>query len=802
MKTGQYPLIGMNLLLASFILGIICAEKFSWADTLSFSAAGLFLLLGLAVFKYKGRLAFGCLLLCTFFLAAGRMALELQLPSNDVSHLYGQEVTVQGKLVREPKGRQGAEGEGSISFLLDLDKEIQPEERTVSGKIYAAVYFKANELSETPQPGDVVTVTGVIKPLNVYYNPGRIDTAMISRAAGIAGRMSVGKGKFSFAAGQEWSVSKMAAKVRAHYLESLQQAMPQEDAAAVFAMLFGGYEGLQPELVEFFTVTGLVHILSVSGSHITLLLSFFGLLEKRRLLPRYLTGIFAVTAVVLYSILAGCSPPVLRSGAMGILSYLALALQREYDARFILTYVCLGFLFYQPREIFDISFQLSFTAAAGILYYFRYFFDLWQKWGWGKIVGGSIAVTAAAQLLSLPLIVWYFHQFSLISFVANLLVAPLVELIMMFCLAAGLAGYFLPFLAHLVFVLGSILLGLVYELTHLLAVLPLARIWLPGFSPLALAGYYSACGYLLLPEPDKDRLKVFGRGQVKICGLLGCLLLAVFLWQQQGGRLLQVHFLDVGQGNAALVITPHGRAFMIDTGGTRDGSFDLGTRVDVPYLYYYGVNKLEAVFLTHAHEDHAAGAGGIIKSIPVGMVAGGSEGKSVYAKVLQLPLHDERLNFHQLQTGEVWEIDGVKVQVIAAPAVERGKAQTGNEVSNVLKVEYGAISFLFTGDMTKENESKLLQDKNLQASVLQAAHHGSHTSNSLAFLQAVRPQAAVISAGRGNSFGHPHPEVLQRLQQLGCQVLRTDKSGAIVFKTDGQKLDVDTYLRDNEQKMK
>ena len=241
----------------------------------------------------------------------------------------------------------------------------------------------------------------------------------------------------------------------------------------------------------------------------------------------------------------------------------------------------------------------------------------------------------------------------------------------------------------------------------------------------------------------------------------------------QGGLLR-----DVGQGDAALIITPNGRAFMIDTGGTRKGSYDIGARVDVPYLLHYGVRKLDFIMLTHAHDDHAKGVGGILGKIPVGTVLIGHEGLAEYQKAFG----GNRLTTGQvvcapLQEDTEMTVDGVKIQILYAPINGNlAGGTTGNEFSNVIKISYGTHSFLFTGDLT-----------------LKVGHHGSNTSSSEAFLQMVNPSWCVISVGYGNSFGHPHKEIEKRLKQYTSQyIYRTDRDGAVVFRTDGKRMRMET----------
>ncbi|MGM9540671.1 ComEC/Rec2 family competence protein, partial [Anaerovibrio sp.] len=263
---------------------------------------------------------------------------------------------------------------------------------------------------------------------------------------------------------------------------------------------------------------------------------------------------------------------------------------------------------------------------------------------------------------------------------------------------------------------------------------------------------------------------------------------------------LQVHFIDVGQGDAALVITPHGHAFMIDAGGVREGGYDIGRMVDVPYLLHYGVRQLDYIFLTHAHDDHAAGVRGILGRLPVRAVLIGHEGADEYLKAFGRGESGRTASLlAPLQENTYLELDGVRIEILYSPesreVMQGSVAATGNEYSNLIRVSYGDASFLFTGDLVAAQEAELLRRGTpLQSTVLKVGHHGSRTSSSEKFLQAVKPRWAVISCGYGNSFGHPHREIVQRLSDVtGAEILRTDEKGAIVFRTDGKSMAVECY---------
>ena len=248
---------------------------------------------------------------------------------------------------------------------------------------------------------------------------------------------------------------------------------------------------------------------------------------------------------------------------------------------------------------------------------------------------------------------------------------------------------------------------------------------------------------------------------------------------------LEVNFVDVGQGDCAVVFTPNKKCLIFDTGGVREKVFDIGERVLVPYLKHENIFEVEKIFLTHVHEDHSGGVGAVIKKFPVHEIITAGESKSEYAAVFGIA--EEKIkNLRAGHQGEKFFIDGVTVEIIFAPNVG-----TGNEISNVYKISYGDITFLITGDLVKENESQMLAEKiNVSSTVLKVGHHGSATSSSEEFLQAVSPKCSVICVGYGNNFGHPREEVLERLKNIHTKIFRTDKDGLIKFKTDGKNLSV------------
>ena len=796
MKIGQQQLSFLCVLLLFSVLGVFAAERFPECVP-PFAFAGL-LVCGAALLVWSVRLVFagsarlwGAAALLFFVLGLVRALTVLPLPASDISRWDGKTTSVSGVLRAAPQITPTPEGV-RVRYLVDVQR-ADTENATGGIYIYAAA---KSEAEVTARVGDRVEARGRALKIRGYKNPGMMDTERLLRARGVTARLYAGKSGVEITPGPGGFL-RLAEDVRAHYRAKMRESMPEADAAAVFAMVFGGYEGLRPELVEAFTATGIVHILSVSGSHITLLAGLVAWLASAFSLRRGFAAVLVAFAVLGYAALSGFVAPAVRAAIMGGLSFFALAAGREYDGRRILVIVALGMLLISPLLLYDVSFQLSFAATAGLLCISPRLRDCGLFASLPQTLRDCLALTLGAQLATLPICAWYFHVVSLSAFVANLVVVPILDLLMAAALFAGLLALVLPVLARMIFAMDSLLFGLSYEVTRALAALPMSRVYLPPVHIYTAALYYAFLLFAVQPEKTRSavwlRLRALPWRSVSVA--LALLAFGASIRTALRPAEMSVHFIDVGQGDAALVVTPRGRAILIDAGGVRDGVFDLGGHVDVPYLLQYGVTSLDAVFLTHAHEDHAAGLAGVLRRLPVQHVLTAAEGLPAYQASLGLSAAEMgAASFAAAEEGTRLTLDGVSVDVLFAPEAPKN-GRSGNEASNVYRVSYGRASFLFTGDLEKEQEAQLLEKAPdmLRSSVLKVGHHGSKTSTSEPFLAAVSPRWAVISVGAGNRFGHPAQETLDALKGAGTETYRTDKDGAIVFHTDGNSMRVETY---------
>ncbi|SEJ90815.1 competence protein ComEC [Propionispira arboris] len=791
MKTGQNQLIFINLLIAFFVLGIFCAGKLIlpvWCFAVAFVILLLYAIWGL--YKVKESAIYGlCLLFyCLGFIVCSEASL---VSTYNISHFMNESVKIQGAVAEAPRITVGIDDSEKIRYVMEV-KSVDKNNAPVfaDGSMY--VYVSQPVTKSVARIGDVITVTGVVKALHGYQNPGIIDIVASARRQGITARLNLGKSDVKITEANVHPFLRKADELRNHLRAAMKNVMSEADAAVLFAMLFGGYDGIKPELLDSFTATGIIHILSVSGSHITLLAGTLVWLGRVLRLKSSLLAVFVTLVILAYTVLAGCVSPAVRAAVMGILTFAALAFEREADARRILSLVGFLMILLKPQLIYDISFQLSFAATGGLLYlapFLKCKLDFLPKW-----LAANLSITMAAQIMVLPFLAWYFNSVSVSSLLANLLVVPILEYVIVLGLAAGLFGLVLPVAQSLLFAFCSLSIGFAYEITNFIARIPGGSIYLPsgGFVS-GIVYYLCLSGWVQYGKVKEMCQRMNWQHYRQVLCLLSFLGIAFFIWQYSKTQPLYVHFIDVGQGDAILIVSPHGKAAMIDTGGILNSDFDIGARVDLPYLRHYGVTKLDYLILTHVHVDHAGGAGSILRKIPVDHIITGRENRQEYAQVFKMGLENERGRaMIPAYEGQIIFLDNVKLEIVhAMDAVQGG---TGNEVSNVIKISYGQHSFLITGDLTEAEEKQMIaKSAAMQSTVLKVGHHGSKTSSSQDFFDAVKPAYGVISVGADNKFGHPDQVVLDRLAQNHIRFWRTDEAGAIVFSSDGKRLDVRTF---------
>jgi len=540
--------------------------------------------------------------------------------------------------------------------------------------------------------------------------------------------------------------------------DSVRQRLMAVDAqgreAGLAALVLGDGSGLAAEDWQVLQATGTVHLLVISGQHIGLLAGLvYGLiagLARYGCWPRtwpwlpWACGL-AFGAALGYGLLAGFGVPVQRACVMVGLVLVWRMRFRHLGVWWPLLLALNGVLILEPLASLQPGFWLSFAAVAVLILAFAGRLGPWSVWQAWTRPQWLIAIGLFPVLLVLGL------PISLSAPLANLVAVPWISLVVLPLALLGTALLPLPWLGEsLLWLAGGALAGLFEGLAWLAGLQPA---WVPAEVPL---GYWwlSLLGTVLLLLPNGVPLRLLG---------LPMLLLAVFPPQERvpHGQ-VDVVQLDVGQGQSLILRTRH-HTLLYDA-GPRTGTFDLGARVVLPSLRKFGVDRLDMMLLSHADADHAGGAAAIAGGMPIQRVVGG--------EVEGLPAF---LGTQPCVSGEQWQWDGVSFELWQWPGADNGNAK-----SCVLQVQANGERLLLTGDIDRAAEQAFLASPlAVPTDWLQAPHHGSRSSSSKAFLQRLAPGSVLISRGRGNAFGHPHPQVLQRYQALGSQVYDSAEQGAV-----------------------
>jgi len=609
--------------------------------------------------------------------------------------------------------------------------------------------------------------------------------------------------------------------LRRELSSALTEALPEPQASLGRGILLGERSALPQDLTDALNATSTSHIIALSGYNVTLVagLVIGGLAW---LVGRRNAALLALAAIAAYTVLAGPSPSLLRAAIMGALYIVATLLGRPNSGIVSLLVAAAVMTGLDPPVIQDVSFQLSFAAAAGLVLLVpllreraaQAFSSLQAdprslRQGLLGMLFETAVVTTAAVVSTLPLIALHFQRLSLVALPANLLVVPAFPFIMITSALVAIVGLVSGGLAAL---LGWVAwLGLAYmtEAVRLLADVPFASLELRGFNTGHAVALYGLLGVLVWAmsrrRPGEETAKQLLRPVVRMAALAnrplraiptvwlagGLAVAAALVWiavLSAPDSRLEVKVLDVGQGDAIFIRTPAGHKLLVDGGPSgRLVSEALGE--ELPFWD----RKLDMVILTHPDDDHLAGLVTVLERYDVKeVVASPQSADTDTFAAWQRDIEEKGIPCHTAKSGEWIDLgEGATLQFLWPPDDASLREGDTNDSSVVVKLAWGRASFLLTGDLEAAGENALLESGvDLQATALKVAHHGSAYSTSESLLRAVRPLVAVISVGEDNRFGHPSSATLGRLDDT--IVFRTDEQGEVTLSTDGERLWIST----------
>ena len=685
------------------------------------------------------------------------------------------------------------------SSQTELLSELQTEPASEYQTLLASELHKFPEVScicymadeVNVRIGSDIKVSGVCRSFAAASNPGEFDYREYRALQGIYFSMQETQ---LLTMGTEYSVLRDALyRIRHRGCEILERTLSMEDAGILRAMLLGDKTELATEDQTLFKKSGISHILAISGLHISLIgMGLYRLLRGIRI-PHGIGMGLCILLMILYGMMTGMSSSAGRAILMFAINLNAKRVGRTYDMLTALSVAAVCLLIEQPRYVLHAGFQLSFGAVIGLACVepaFEQLFGRGKKGFCGRMLR-SFYAGASINLVTLPILMYHYYEYSLYSIWFNLLVLPTVGIV----------------------VGNGFLLLLVADIAKMFARIPatICRLVLEGYRWGGAMLIRIPGAVWITGRPDTYQIVLYGVGILvfvliahrnkrnRMIGLL-CPVLAILVLSIRWNCGLCITILDVGQGDGICIEVQSGHAVLIDAGSV-DQSKLTQYRLE-PFLKSKGIHTVDAVFLSHLDKDHISGVLGLLEDTESGIgikrliMSAGVPKDEAWQSVLQAVTETET-KIYYMQPGDIYR-NGKLSLMCLYPSASEVSTEDRNALSMILYLEYGSFQAVFTGDADEAGELRALEQLEQITTpevcdLLKIAHHGSKSSSAEEFLQALKPGVAVISCGANNSYNHPATQTLSRLSNNGIPYLTTMEHGAITIWTDGEKYRVKTF---------
>lgn len=566
----------------------------------------------------------------------------------------------------------------------------------------------------------------------------------------------------------------------------------QPYAGFIKSVLLGDRQDLTKEIEEDFSISGLSHLLAISGLHLSVIsLLFYGSMTRAGMTREHSVYITSVLLIV-YMLLIGASASVVRATLMTLLMYYGLLFKNSFSSLQIIGLAVIIMTAYHPVWIYQIGFQLSFIVTFYILWGYPLLYEKLPMKGGG--LKKALTMVLITQLASFPFVFYYFHQYSLLSWLLNLVAVPLFSAILFpFALFIYLLSFLSFPLASFLADIMSWLLTIFFNIIHQSAQYSFFHIYgnVPSF--LITVMLYLLISWLLARERVKASFLIhpFKKIIFNAEKWVFMLLILMILWNGLIKDEALVTVLDVGQGDSIVIQTPGGRNLLIDSGGKpvfpkedwqlRKDPLDIGEDIVLPYLHYRGIDQIDIAFLTHEDVDHIGGYLALVDDIKIkAFVVSEEFPRTEIGKKLESLLIEKKIKIIVMDEMKTVNVDQ-DTRLTVAPVNMKGSAKE-NDHSFVIYLKIYGTSLLFAGDVEEAGENLILENYHLpETDILKVGHHGSLTSTSDEWLNTLKPKEAVISVGESNPYHHPSSEVLNRLEENGTQIWRTDQDGAVLI---------------------
>lgn len=702
--------------------------------------------------------------------------------------------------------------EKKIKVTLQCENIMIPDQglKKAIGRIDLSIYLSSGAM---PRYGDRIEFESTLHSVHNFENPGAFDYVRHFKLMGLSGAASCDQKKIKIINDNE-SKSILVLLLRniertriEFYNFILDHTGHSESGKTLASLITGKTELITSDLRELFSKSGISHLFAISGLHLSIIgfLFFTAIFYFLSIFPKYLitgrakktAGTITIIPLTLYCIFSGFSPSTQRAFIMAIVLLFSYISEKEKDVLSSLSIAGILILLIDSSSLFSISFQLSFIAVSFIICGLPLIktFNLPYK---NNLLGQSVLllyVSFFASLGTFPMTAHYFNIISVVQLISNLFFIPLIGFVVLPLGILSLFCYsFLPVLSDWIIYTCHLLIIFSIQLSEAIISIPFSwfRIMMLDCWEVTFIYLFFIFIYVVLT----------GKKKLSTSFVIPIILLSIYNFSKstpikKPNEILTITDIDVGQGNSSLIQTPRGYNILVDGGGFSEFSaFDTGKYILAPFLWRNKINTLDYIILTHPESDHINGLIYILKNFKVHTLIKNTDTtkSEAYETLIKLCCNNGVRIWNPSINGETIYLGETALLFFEIDEKFHSSSDLNNN-SLVFKISYKDFSMLFPGDILSAREKRLINTNslNLQSEILLSPHHGSSSSSTEIFLDKVLPKSVIVSCGRNNRYKFPHPDTLKRYEDMGIQVFRTDRDGAVFISTNGREYHIKTH---------
>lgn len=544
----------------------------------------------------------------------------------------------------------------------------------------------------------------------------------------------------------------------------------------MLAILLGDKDKLSEDIQESFKTSNLSHMLAVSGAHVSYIILGLTYVLQNSIIGKKNGKIVCIIFLLAFMAITNFTPSVTRACIMAILTLLSSIIYRKSDVYTNISVAALITLIFNPYSLLDLGFQLSYGGTIGIIIFIK---RIQEKKSNSKVINyikQMALVSIYANIIIIPIMMYHFNTVSFTFIISNIMASPILGIIVITGFLFIITSITVKPLTRLIAIFIKPILSILIKISQICSKLPFSNILVVTPYMFNVISYYAIILYCIKSKKN-NKCKII------ICLLIVLILInfIIYIFPQK----LRIFFIDVGQGDSTLIITPDKKTVLIDGGGS--DSFDVGEKVLLPYLLDRRILKIDYVLISHFDTDHCGGILTIMEKVKVKniIISEQAEHSENYERFKKLMIH-KRIRLIEVKKGDKIKIGRYSEFKILFPTSRLLSENPLNNNSIVTQFNYNNFKMLFTGDIEKLAEQQILKTEKaeIRADILKVAHHGSKTSSIPEFIKAVRPRIALIGVGKNNTFGHPNQQTIKNLENIKCRIYRTDLQGEIIIKID------------------